>query len=105
LDVIELEAGSRIALRGRLDASTLPDVRDALRGALAAGSGDLVVDLADVDLRDAAGLGMLLTVHRQARQQGRRLVLTAVPPGVGRMLRMTRLHLVLAVEARTPATV
>jgi anti-anti-sigma factor len=105
VDATELEPGSHIALRGRLDASTLPDVRDTLRRALAAGSGDLVVDLADVDLRDAAGLGMLLTVHRQARQRGRRLVLTRVPPGVGRMLRMTRLHLVLVVETRTPAAV
>jgi anti-anti-sigma factor len=105
VDATELAPGAHIALRGRLDASTLPDVRDTLRRALAAGSGDLVVDLAEVDLRDAAGLGMLLSVHRQARQQGRRLVLTAVPPGVGRLLRMTRLHLVLAEEARTPAAV
>jgi anti-anti-sigma factor len=98
VDATELEPGTRVALRGRLDAAGLPDARAALHGALRGGRGDLVVDLADVEVRDAAGLGMLLNAHRAARRGGRRLVLTGVPPAVDRMLRATRLHLVLNVE-------
>ena len=47
---------------------------------------------------DAAGLGMLVAAHRRAGRSGRRLVLRSVPPPVGRVLAMTRLHRVLNVE-------
>lgn len=91
--------GSHVVRLGpRVDATTVTDLRRELHAALADGSGDLVVDLGDVALVDAAGLGMLVAAHRRASDAGRRLVLRSVPASVSRVLAMTRLHRVLNVE-------
>lgn len=90
--------GSVVTLGGRLDARHAAEARDALHGAIAAGTGELQVDLSAVELIDATGLGVLVGAHRRARLDGRDLVLRGVPPRVGRLLARTRLGRVLAVE-------
>ncbi|MBV9484931.1 MAG: STAS domain-containing protein, partial [Frankiaceae bacterium] len=71
---IEIPGGT-ICLSGRLAASTVAEVRAALVAAIGAGTGDLVVDIAEVDLVDASGLGVLVGAHRLAMREERRLVL------------------------------
>lgn len=87
-----------IRLGARLDATTVADARRALHAAIESGRGDLIVDLTDVAILDAAGLGMLVAAHRRSAAADRRLVLRAVPLPVSRLLAMTRLHRVLHVE-------
>jgi anti-sigma B factor antagonist len=87
-----------VVLSGRLDVSTAADVRAALHDAVDLGNGDLVVDLAAVELVDATGLGVLLGADRRAKQAGRRLVLRDAAPRVRRILRVTRLHRVLTLD-------
>jgi len=97
------EPGSQVIhLVSRVDATTVTDLRRALQAAIDLGTGDLVVDVGQVTVLDAAGLGMLVAAHRRAGRAGRRLVLRSVPASVGRVLAMTRLHRVLNVE-RAPA--
>lgn len=93
--VEELVAGVELVVRGRLDVASVPVVRDALHRAVDVGSGDLVVHLDQLELHDAAGLGVLLGAHRRARVSGRRLVLVGVPERLERLIRHTRLHRVL----------
>jgi anti-anti-sigma factor len=88
-------------LVGRVDATTVTDLRRRLQAAIDVGAGDLVLDVGQVTVLDAAGLGMLVAAHRRAGRAGRRLVLRSVPPSVGRVLAMTRLHRVLNVEHPT----
>lgn len=94
------EDGRRLALVGRLDASNVAEVRRALHDALDAGSGDLVVELAEVELADATGLGVLVGAHRRAGRASRRLVLADVPERTARLLLRSRLSRVLHVRAR-----
>jgi anti-anti-sigma factor len=89
---------SRVVLRGRLDASTVGDVRLLLHQALLRGRGDLVVDLSEADVADATGLGVLLGAHRHAERLERHLVLAGLTPRLERLLRMTRLHRILRRE-------
>ncbi|HEY4314137.1 MAG TPA: STAS domain-containing protein [Actinomycetes bacterium] len=96
--VVEVASGYEVALTGRLDVSSVEDVRAALHRAIDAGTGDLVVDLTQVELIDATGLGVLLGADRRAKQQDRRLVLRDAPPRVRRILRVTRLHRVLTLD-------
>lgn len=103
--VEHIDAGQVVALAGRLDVHSVADVRIALHAALDAGSGPLVVDLADVELLDATGLGVLVGAHRRAGRTGRVLVLRAVPPRLGRLLIATRLDRVLAVERPVAAAI
>jgi anti-sigma B factor antagonist len=90
--------GTVISLSGRLAASTVADVRSVLVAALYAGHGDLVVDLRDVQLVDASGLGVLVGAHRQALRVERRLVLRNIPARIERLLAVTHLNRVLAVD-------
>jgi anti-anti-sigma factor len=93
-----LRPGALLALRGRLAASSVGDVRTALTEAIEGGVDDLVVDMSQVELMDATGLGVLVGSHRRAERAGRRLVLHNVPDRVDRLLLATRLHRVLCVD-------
>ena len=84
-----------IHLTGRLDVHVAADVRNALAAAVDSGTGDLVIDLAELEAVDATGLGVLVGAHRRAQRAGRTLVLEAVPDSVGRLLLVTRLDKVL----------
>jgi anti-sigma B factor antagonist len=100
--VVSIASGHELALSGRIDVHNAADIRDAIHAALDAGTGDLYLDVSEVDLVDPTGLGVLVGAHRRARQLDRRIVLTKAGPNFLRILRMTRLHKVLAVE--TPQT-
>jgi anti-sigma B factor antagonist len=95
-------SGRTVLLAGRLDVSTVADVRLALHDAVDRGSADLLVDLAGVEFVDASGLGVLVGTHRRAGRAGRRLVLRNVPDRVLRLLALTRLNRVLHVEELSP---
>lgn len=88
-----------VSLAGRLDVHVVADVRQALHEAVDAGSGELVIDLAGLEVVDASGLGVLVGAHRRAGRAGRRLVLRDVPPRMQRLMTATRLHRILSTEA------
>lgn len=105
MDTFDLQTpapGQLLVLRGRLDVAAAADVRLALDEAVAAGSGDLVLDLAGVQAVDPTGLGVLVGAHRKAGRSGRTLVLRDVSPPAARLLRRTRLDRVLR-QTRTAA--
>jgi anti-anti-sigma factor len=98
LDVQVVRPGTELVLAGRLDSRTAAMARAVLRAAVEEGAGDLVVHVGELEIWDAAGLGVFVGAHRVARRAGRRLVLTEVPPRQVRLLRATRLHRVLTVR-------
>ena len=98
--VQEIRVGREVAVSGRLDVSTVADVRVALHDILARGAGDLLIHLAQAEVHDATGLGVIVGVHHRARRLGRRLVLVDVSPRLDRLLRASRMHRVLL---RVPA--
>jgi anti-anti-sigma factor len=95
--------GQLVALAGRLDMLGAGTARDALHAALACGTGELVVDLSEVELLDATGLGVLVGTHRRARNAGRRLVLRDVSHRVARLLALTRVDRIIPVEQTAAA--
>jgi anti-anti-sigma factor len=92
-----------VRLGSRLDVTTVSDVRREVHAALEATAGDVHVDLSDVTVLDAAGLGMLVAAHRKATLAGQRLVLTGVPPSIGRVLAVTRLYRVFRLDRHAVA--
>ncbi|MDQ1627305.1 MAG: hypothetical protein QOI54_1049 [Actinomycetota bacterium] len=96
---VSIASGHELVLSGPLDVRNAAEVRDALHAALSAGSGDLYVDVSEVDLVDATGLGVLVGAHRRAGQLERRVVLREASPRFLRILRITRLHRVLSLES------
>lgn len=92
-----------VRVGARLDAGTSAPVRARLHEAVESGEGDLILDLSELEMIDATGLGVLVGTHRLALDAGRRLVLRAVPPRIMRVLAVTRLNRVLRVEASAAA--
>jgi anti-anti-sigma factor len=98
------ETGRLVVLTGRLDVSSVADVRLALHAAVDDGTGDLFLDASAVEAIDASGLGVLVGAHRRAGRAGRRLVVAAASIPVLRMLRLTRLDRVLCMTPALPVS-
>jgi anti-anti-sigma factor len=94
--VLETVTGQELVITGRLDVHTVADVRLQLHAVVDRGSGDLLVHLAEAEVHDATGLGVIVGAHHRARRAGRQLVLVDVSPRLDRLLRASRLHRVLA---------
>jgi anti-anti-sigma factor len=65
-------------LRGELDMTSSPDLRDQLLGLLRRSSSQLIVDLSGVTYCDASGLAVLVGTERRARLLGGSLQLTGL---------------------------
>jgi anti-sigma B factor antagonist len=96
IDVVR--PGTELRLTGRLDGQNTSLARVALHRAVTAGTGDLLVHVSGMKIWDASGLGVLVGAHRRAQHDGRRLVLSDVPPRELKLLRAANLHRVLTVE-------
>jgi len=81
-----------VTCRGRLvEGAGSAALQQALDGLLAFPRPYIVLDLAGVDFIDSAGLGLLARYLSRSRAARGHLVLSAVPPKVGEVLRITRL--------------
>ena len=96
--VIEIDDHFGDPVGHRLDARKIPEVREALHGAVATGTGDLLVHVPDLEIWDGGGLRTIAGAHRLARRAGRRLVLVDVSPRQERLLRAVGLLRVLTVR-------
>jgi anti-sigma B factor antagonist len=72
-------------------------MRSALTQAAEAGEPMLLVDMADVDFLDSAGLAVLVTTQRALRP-GRCLALYNVPPRMQRMLTVAGMEQVIQIH-------
>lgn len=96
VDVVE------VTVAGELDAAAVPGVRTMLYEALAGQPGVIVVDLATCPVIDAAGIALLLDVHRRAWMADGRLFLRSPTPQVQRVLEIARVAHILPVAPEVP---
>lgn len=96
VDVVE--PGRRLEISGRLDVASVHEIRQAIDIAIAAGRGDLVVDIRTAEVHDSAGLGVFVGAHRRAVLAGRRLVLVHPSERFDRLARAARLNRILHLE-------
>ena len=90
LDIEVLKWGVELRVHGRLDSRSSTAARTSLHEHVDGAAGDLTVNLANAEIWDGAGLGVIVGTSRRARRSGRRLVLTEVRPREMRMLRVAR---------------
>jgi anti-anti-sigma factor len=92
-----------IVLRGYFDVRSTSVVREALYDRMDSTSGDLVVDLADVEAIDATALRVLAVAARLMERQGRALILRGCSPTLRRVLALTRIRRLVTVERAATA--
>ena len=85
-----------LALEGRLDNFTSPELKNALENALE-GVDFLVLDFSMVDYISSAGLRSLLSVHKQMSDRGGMKV-TNVNEGVMEIMNVTGFTDILSIE-------
>lgn len=81
-----------------LDVRNVSAVRSTLDAALEGASGNVVVDMRDLDIIDAAGLGMLTAAHLRAERAGRHLVLRNCSDDIRRVFAVTHLNRVFHID-------
>ncbi len=86
-----------LRVQGRLDAAAAPDLRARLNGAIADGTTQILIDLADVPFIDSTGLGVLVSGLKAVRRADGDLRLIAPGPQVRRLLRLTTLDRVFTI--------
>jgi anti-anti-sigma factor len=103
VEVRELDSGQEVAITGRIDVHTVPDVRLLLHEIIDTGTGDVLVRLAAAEIGDATGLGVLVEAYNRARRAGRRLAVVDMTERTGRLLRASRLDRALVLREVVPA--
>lgn len=86
-----------IKVYGNLDAGAAPSVSYQLEEAMAQGPTRLIIDLAECDVIDAAGILLLLDAHRRAVRDGGSIALRSPSQRAQRNLRLARVDRVLQV--------
>ena len=81
-------------LTGEIDFTSAGPLQATLTAMVLPGGGTVVADLSQVTFIDSTGLGVLVQVHRVARERDTRLLVVASSP-VRKMLRLTALDTVL----------
>ncbi len=89
------EQGCHLAVRGRLDRRSAPDVRLSLRRTIGAGSTPLLVDLGEAVIGDATGIGVLVEALRCALRARRPMRVVAADDRTRRLMRRARLGALL----------
>jgi anti-sigma B factor antagonist len=91
-------SAEQIKVGARLDVRNVAHIRTELNAALDSQRGDVVVDMRDVVMIDAAGLGMLTAAHLRAERAGRHVILRYVPNDVRRVFAVTHLNRVFLID-------
>ena len=89
--------GPVLVLEGDFDVRSTFQVRNALYDQLATYD-DVVVDLTGVTAADVTALKVLAVASRRTSQEGRHLTLRGCSPTVRRLLHLTRLARIVAME-------
>ncbi len=89
---------SVVQVHGELDAATAPDLAQYLDAVIAVHPGDVVLDLAELQLMDSTGVQVILDGLARLRAAGRDLVLREPSPPVRKTLEACGVCCVLAID-------
>jgi anti-sigma B factor antagonist len=90
---------TELSIKGEVDLATSPELKRALFDALDAGFFDLTLDMAEVELIDATGIGVLFTAANRARRAGGHITVRSPSAAVQRVLAVVDLEGVIQVES------
>ncbi len=93
---LELERDDRteaciVRLTGEMDIATVPDIQDALEGAIDTGCRQAVLDLAGVTYIDSSALGLLVWLDHELAPHEGRVVMVGANADVSRILELSGL--------------
>ena len=92
-EIVTQENG-RVVLRpaGDMVASSVSTLRSAMRGIVADGARELVLDLTGVEMIDSSGIGLLISAHNSLREAGGRLAVIHASGEIVELFRTMRIQ-------------
>ena len=78
-----------VAIAGSLDAVTAPKLTEYLGKAFGSGSTKMVIDLSALEYTSSAGLRVLLSTTKEARQKGGDLRIASTQPSVNKVFELS----------------
>ncbi|HYW43352.1 MAG TPA: STAS domain-containing protein [Bryobacteraceae bacterium] len=90
--VTRKDAQAVVRPAGDVVAASVPELRTAMRGAIKEGVQELVVDLANVQMVDSTGLGLLIAAHNSLRKAGGRLSVIHASEEIVDLFKTMRIH-------------
>ena len=105
ISITQHETVTVVAVAGSIDALTADTLVTALLAELSAGRTRLVADFAEVEYTSSAGLRVLLTTLKDARQRGGDLRLAQIRPNVKQVLELSGFTSILKCFADVPLAV
>lgn len=89
-----IEEGNRVVVRpaGDVVAASVPALRSTMQGVVGKGARELVVDLANVEMVDSTGIGLLISAHNSLHKLGGRLAVIHVSSEILDLFRTMRIH-------------
>lgn len=91
-----------VEVSGEIDVASTPALRSYLNDCLSQGYTEITLDLTSMSFIDSSGLGVLVGVINQLRQQDGRLIIRNPPPIAVQVLRISGLTSFLEIVPRTP---
>ena len=78
----------RVAVRGEIDASTVPQVRELLEDLVGNGAKHLVLECSELTFLDSSGIGLLVATRKQMGADGD-IVIDSPPSHIRKVLELT----------------
>jgi len=97
IDIEPCDCGIIIRPHGDVDLSSSPDLRAAMREAIARKPTTAVVDLSDVAYMDSSGVATLVEALQHARRNDSRLVLCNLSKRVNSIFQIARLDAIFTI--------
>ena len=107
-EIAERDAGGKasvLAIKGEIDVSTAPELRDRLLTVAQNGQRVVVVDLSEVTFLDSTALGVLVSGLKRLRADGGDLRLVVTGRSVSKVLEITGLVEVFSIFETVDAAV
>ena len=101
MDISRRSLGSDVALlslKGRLDGTSSPAVRDVLQKSLDENFNRIIIDLQHVPFIDSSGLAALVSGLRMAREKKGDIILSAAQPQAQIVFRLTMLDRIFTIH-------
>lgn len=99
LEALQQDGFTVLRVRGEVDLSTAPQLREALTSLISEGHLAVVVDLSDTEFVDSTGLGALVTGLKRLRARGGEMRVVCTSPRVCKVFEITSLDRVLPLYA------
>lgn len=99
-EIIREADAAVLAPRGDVLASSVPELRPALRDLVRSGVRELVVDLGAAAMIDSTGLGLLLSAHNSMRAAGGKFAVVGASEEMLDLFRTMRIHQHFSVSGR-----